>query len=1279
MDPSSQSSHDAASSTPPVVGLLSLDKASADLASLQRVSHRLAMTEESRLSSVLDKLLPRLLKRIGENHDQLLAITTSSSTSSTSTSSLTPVTTTAAERLAVKTKLEAMHLVLVEMLSHCMKRVKADAHCQLPCQDILEQLALLPHPINPFTINLSLAFLTLGIPRTPEPHRLLPYLIRAMAQSTNSASSSAPASSSLSASEIQQHTQLAHLLLRSVERVVTERTVSPTHESLDECRRILVEDSVAGNDVYQLFLDVLLYEPVIPSPAMNNNNNNNSTATRNNNNTSSIPPNGLSPHGANRLENGHSTTETSWKAEMALPKRRSDVKLALLDLIAPTRLALFLQEGGPSISLASLGLARTVALLIVACGDPSRAVAERGATYWKAYRDSQRQVSADAHRLLHLPIASLSIELLSLCLGQIHSDAALVPTGIVHSSVILWLSPPPPVLASAPEQLSTLNGHFANKRRPVSESYFTAMVEFVAKLLEENPRALEDPDDVEEAELDDITAVGNGPNGPIPTTKAVALLGVATLAVRVAKSKLRSASVAGLTALRAKPWIVAAQVLQAVSIRLAMYCDSHSQGGIDNRVSNLLGQALVLACSTVAGAAQRRVESASNLASASFGSAGNLAVRDACYGVICTISRSKLAIEPRGLVFSCGEPSTSTATAATQLSSETAKLLFGCATNEEEPLRPRAVAALDALLGAYQSWLTHITSNTEMSSLDPSSLRASIETNDIVANPWDVQPTSTSCPPKTMRLADRALLARSLLPLLWNAAQPYQTKSSRLAAAQWTRDLLKALELTRACHLLCFLAGDADSTVGSIAIEGLGLTSLTAPLSEHWALTTKNCKLPAFSETIQAVFPPEESDSSGRRIQRYQEFSARGKAAALRFGVLCLMNDFYDSDSTAVKVYLTSVCETLRSLQRNDGTTPTGNGPFTKDLLDDCSACLVALLTASEYARSCLIRQEMGLNLQDLVHLSFGVASSRARRELAAASGLLYESFDFWSAFQEGESKFTSWVKTCQIDESLKSACRVLQSLVSTGGGASSSAIHGSAYLGARAGKAVRMAALHFPVADDTIPTEVWASVALVLTALGRGTRHSDDVVANACSDGIGIALSYHGISAPVLDSHLNESCSVVLSELTEAIAKYGHGDFMDSFRLTKLVRAAGICLAATTIGDGLGSARLLCVNSMFNLLGSSSFRKDEEIALVVGESLALYADALESGTFVWSSSPEERPTEFSETYASLLPPHEHVIYVLLEKIAKSSSPHLRRACAPALLAVVARVARGVR
>jgi len=135
-----------------------------------------------------------------------------------------------------------------------------------------------------------------------------------------------------------------------------------------------------------------------------------------------------------------------------------------------------------------------------------------------------------------------------------------------------------------------------------------------------------------------------------------------------------------------------------------------------------------------------------------------------------------------------------------------------------------------------------------------------------------------------------------------------------------------------------------------------------------------------------------------------------------------------------------------------------------------------------------------------------------------------------------------------------------------------------------------------------------------------------------------------------------------------------------------KLAQAAGVCLAATTTGSGsidsnlngngsgLGLSRLECVEALFDILGSLAFRKDEEISIVVGEALADYADAYSPDNVVWSSPDSaEWPTEYDDSYANQLPPHEHVLYVLLRKVNSSSSPHKRVACAPALLAVVAR------
>eukprot|EP00978_Attheya_sp_CCMP212_P004711 scaffold10348_cov54-Attheya_sp.AAC.4 len=90
------------------------DAAVAEISSLGRVSHKLAMTDAGDpLEKVLGVLLPRLLLRIGNNHARNTA------------------------NSFAKAEYDKIHAKLVEMISHAMKRVRADQQCQLPCSAIL--------------------------------------------------------------------------------------------------------------------------------------------------------------------------------------------------------------------------------------------------------------------------------------------------------------------------------------------------------------------------------------------------------------------------------------------------------------------------------------------------------------------------------------------------------------------------------------------------------------------------------------------------------------------------------------------------------------------------------------------------------------------------------------------------------------------------------------------------------------------------------------------------------------------------------------------------------------------------------------------------------------------------------------------------------------------------------------------------------------------------------------------------------------------------------------
>lgn len=256
--------------------------AMADLASLSRVSHRLALVDTSiKLQTVLDKLLPRLLQRIGDNHQQQLQLSQHGD-----------------DEAQLLDTLSKIHLKLIEMLSHVMKRVRDDHHCKLNANGILALLlnsnvitekdgeeksnivipcTLTAKECDSFSLNLSLAFLTLAIPRCSptELETLLPGLLVLLAfyegkveressksgsSHSNNGNNESQSSSSSSTVKKQWH-QISHLLLRTMERIIVEEEIdmkrcpkgttssrSANHNDCDnQNKRIKTEDNQEGN------------------------------------------------------------------------------------------------------------------------------------------------------------------------------------------------------------------------------------------------------------------------------------------------------------------------------------------------------------------------------------------------------------------------------------------------------------------------------------------------------------------------------------------------------------------------------------------------------------------------------------------------------------------------------------------------------------------------------------------------------------------------------------------------------------------------------------------------------------------------------------------------------------------------------------------------------------------------------------------------------------------------------------------------------------------------
>ena len=917
-----------------------------DLSSLSRVSHRLAMLDTTeKLSQVLDKLLPRLLSRIGENHQRQLVET------------------------YLSEPLSRIHAKLVEMLSHAMKRVREDKRCQLPCGAILDLLvdespngSIVPKTkVDPFTLNLSLAFLTLGINRCSEWEELLPGLLVLH----GSFSSLSPDKLVESPSTKSQWHQVSHLLFRAMDNIMKAEEESASggqasfmnssagkrlkpSTSIDDpftkIRALLAEDETTACASYDLLLDIILYQ---------------TTPTNSN-----VPPPGLSQAGHIRLSGGASESARDWAAEMAPRSQLVQIKCRVLDWISPSRRwGLF--------TTTPYGKTRTLSLLITAAGDSTPEVSQKASTFLKQYLDAQR----DNDDVYGDP-ALLVQELLILCVGA--SNAQLVLSKQTFENKFPTLGVFRGVSSEGVSQQALLS----LKRRMVSESTFATIVDYAAKILVDVPSSFS----------------GGSRSGGVGS--------LALLACNKTLTQLRTSS--GLTVLRAKPYIAAAQLLNALVVRLSTI------KAPDESITNLLAKSMGIACdclSTVVGSRSTVPRLSVNSGS---GSEGNTAVRDALYSTICVLSRTGLSPEKMTWLFAKGDNSLS------HLSIETATLLFGCIAAEEEVLRTRAVAALDALLAAYCR-------------LIPSSKDALVEVSGsgtlgsatIVDNPWGQitapdSETQDAGNNNVLGLVPKSELSKLLLPLLWTASQHSQPNQSRVAAARWASDLLSMLDQTSACHLLCFLAGDSDVTASSQARQALGagkvskneVNSATKPLAD-------------FSEMISAIFMDTGETKTTSWRPSFWEFTPKGRTVAIEYLLKCLLHDMYGGDEEAIRVFVlaisTSILDASSQVQRDF-----------LGLLDECAGALSLCLFTSPFARSLVSSGNAALNPSRIQELSLRCNSSKARRLLSESWGHLFQDSLLYENY--------NWAETLEF--ALQSCCEIIE------GNSSVGEKHGAAFLG---------------------------------------------------------------------------------------------------------------------------------------------------------------------------------------------------------------------------------------
>ena len=199
--------------------------------------------------------------------------------------------------------------------------------------------------------------------------------------------------------------------------------------------------------------------------------------------------------------------------------------------------------------------------------------------------------------------------------------------------------------------------------------------------------------------------------------------------------------------------------------------------------------------------------------------------------------------------------------------------------------------------------------------------------------------------------------------------------------------------------------------------------------------------------------------------------------------------------------------------------------------------------------------------------------------------------------------------------------------------------------------------------------------VRVVLGLLGQGVLHSDQYVSVACAVGLETALSARPHDS--LTEKIADVLPKVLVNLTEMVNRFGNGDHHDATRVSGLARACGTVLSSTTpLGPdaNLTSARDGCVECLFGLLGSDSYKKENEVALTCGEALATYADCTRvKGSGAAAAELRGLDEAFDPNYAATLPFYKYVIYRALTKEFQAHNPQTRTATVSVIFALVVR------
>ena len=349
-----------------------------DLEQASRVLHRLATTPSPSLSPILAQLLPKVLILLGSASNQ-----------------------------QVRAK-------LVEIVSHVVKRAKAEPVIRIPVQDILAVVLYDDgnHCVRPnlsaFTVNFSMVLLIAGIDGMVEDDVNKPPVLSAL---LTLLASTTPA---LSKPPDVLSSQVSHLvisrLLKLSERDRIGNVVDGEVMKAAQCVRCLKGDN---KQIVELLLDILLYWPRMSAPPAQPLPSSPGSSPPPAEFPSSQPqlptqlvPAGCSQFSLKRLLSPNSSFSKKKNFNSTIELAR--LKMAVIRLVSPSRGNIFgggdrikyVSDGGSHVEDSHVeGIANFVFLLVVASTDNNGAVADLASACLKNHLDSahsKRLASANA-------------------------------------------------------------------------------------------------------------------------------------------------------------------------------------------------------------------------------------------------------------------------------------------------------------------------------------------------------------------------------------------------------------------------------------------------------------------------------------------------------------------------------------------------------------------------------------------------------------------------------------------------------------------------------------------------------------------------------------------------------------------------------------------------------------------------------------------------------------------------------------------------------------------